>query len=165
MDYSYAEAGVKRKETIGTYAIRVLMVFAVIIAFLISSLHFITLIIGMAVILAVIYFFPKLKVDYEYIYVDGQMDFDKIMGGSKRKTDLRIDFEQVQMMAPQGSHALDPYKNLTLKTKDYSSREEGSKPYVIIYQKGDAAYRILFEPNEKMINAIKLKSPRKVAEY
>lgn len=165
MNQTYAEAGVKRRETASSYGIRALLILAIIVAIFISTLHTIALIISIVIIFGVIYIFPKLKVEYEYIYVDGQLDFDKIMGNSKRKTDLRIDFEQVEIMAPMNSHALDPYKNSNLKTKDYSSRNPEARPYVIIYRKGEKAYKILFEPNENMLEAIKLKNPRKLAEY
>lgn len=165
MNYSYAEAGVKRKETVGTYAIRVLMIFAAIIALLISTFNTIALIAGTAIIIAIVIFFPRLKVDYEYVFVDGQLDFDKIMGGAKRKTALRIDFEQVTIMAPMGSHALDAHNNPSYKVKDFSSRNKDVKPYVIVYRKGEDAYKILFEPSKKMIEAIKSKNPRKVSEY
>ncbi|NLJ90397.1 MAG: hypothetical protein GX323_05800 [Clostridiales bacterium] len=165
MDYSYVETSVKRKETASTYAIRVLMILAAVLSLVFSVGRLLGLIISAAVIIAVIYFFPQLKVDYEYIFVDGQLDFDRILGGNKRKHDLRIDFEQVEVMAIEGSHALDPYKNASLKVKDYSSRNTDIKPYVIIYRKGDTAYRILFEPSERMVEAIRQKAPRKVVDY
>lgn len=165
MNETYAEAGVKRRETAGSYGIRALLILAIIVAIFISTLHTIAFIISIVIIFGVIYIFPKLKVEYEYVYVDGQLDFDKIMGNSKRKTDLRIDFEQVEIMAPMKSHALDPYNNSNFKTKDYSSRNPEARPYVIIYRKGENAYRILFEPNEKMLDAIKSKIPRKLSEY
>ncbi len=165
MDYSYVETTVKKKETIATNTIRVLMVLAAIIVLLFSVTSTLSLIISVIIILAIIYFFPQLKVDYEYIFVDGQLDFDRILGGSKRKHDLRIDFEQVEIMAPKGSHALDSYKNGQFKVKDFSSRDQNAKAYVIIYRKGDTAYRIIFEPSEKMVQAIKQKAPRKLSEY
>lgn len=163
--YSYVETSVKRKETAASYAIRVVMVLAAIFAFFFSLNSVVSFIISVVIIVAIVYFFPQLKVDYEYVFVDGQMDFDRILGGNKRKHDLRINFEQVEVMAPSGSHALDAYQHVQLKTKDYSSRNPEVKPYVIIYRKGDTAYRILFEPSEKMIEAIKQKSPRKVSAY
>ncbi len=164
-NYAYFETSVKRKETIGTYAIRVLMILAAIIAFFVSFYNIVTFIIGVLVIIAMFYFFPQLKVEYEYVYVDGQLDFDKILGGNKRKRDLRIEFEQVEMMAPEGSNELDRFSHLNLKTKNYTSREEGIKPYVIIYTKGDTGYRILFEPSEEMVQGIKQKTPRKISEF
>ena len=41
------------------------------------------------------YLLPRLHVEYEYVFCDGQLDFDKISGGMKRKNMLRIDFENL----------------------------------------------------------------------
>lgn len=165
-DYSYVETAVKKKETAGTYALRVGMILAAIIAFFASFYNLVTLVISIIVIIAVVYFFPQLKIEYEYIFVDGQLDFDVIYGGNKRKHNLRIEFEQVEIMAPKGSHALDQYENgqYDLKVKNYTSRdkERENQIYVIIYKKGNTAYKILFEPTEKMVKAIKQHIPRKL---
>ncbi len=165
MNELYAEAGVKRKETAGTYAIRFLLIFVAFVAFLLTFQNSILLFVSAILIVAIIYFFPRLSVEYEYVFCDGQLDFDKIMGNAKRKTALKIDFEQVEIMAPKGSHALDSYNHVKTVVKDFTSRDKNAKPYVIILREGDTATKILFEPNEKMINCIKLKSPRKVSQY
>ncbi len=165
MNESYAEAGAKRKETAGTFALRFLLVFVAIIAFLLTFQNSILLIVSAILIVVIIYIFPKLSVEYEYVYCDGQLDFDKIMGNAKRKTALKIDFEQVEIMAPEGSHALDGYTYVKTAVKDFSSRRKEVKPYVIVIRKGETATKILFEPNEKMINSIKLRYPRKIAQY
>lgn len=163
-DYSYVEASVKRRETVGSKILKVFMIVVVIFAVFLSLYNIPTFIISLAIIFAVIYFFPRLNVEYEYVFVDGQLDFDKIFGGAKRKTDLRIELEQVEVIAPLDSRTLEQYKEQDFKTKNYTSRDPNIKPYVIIYRKGDTAYKILFEPSETMIKAIKLKSPRKIEE-
>ena len=117
------------------------------------------------IILLVFFFYPRLNVEYEYVFVDGQLDFDKIMGKAKRKTMLRIDFEQVEIMAPYNSHALDSYNNIQLEQKDFSSLSKDSKPYAIIVSKDNKKMKILFEPSEKMLAMIKQKSARKVVTY
>ena len=68
-------------------------------------------------------------------------------------------------MAPLGSHALDSYKHLQAKVKDFTSGNNDVKPYVIMVRQGDTILKILFEPNEKMLNCIKMKSPRKLVNY
>jgi hypothetical protein len=165
MNELYAEAGVKRKETIGTYALRFILIFVAILSFLLASLNTIMLIIGTGLIILIVFMFPRLNVEYEYVFCDGQLDFDKIMGNAKRKTALKIDFEQVEIMAPFGSHELDSYSQGNLTTKDFTSRRKEVKPYVIIYRNGESKLRILFEPNEKMLGCIKMKSPRKLVSY
>ena len=78
---------------------------------------------------------------------------------------LRIDFEQVEIMAPYNSHALDSYNNIQLEQKDFSSLSKDSKPYAIIVSKDNKKMKILFEPSEKMLAMIKQKSARKVVTY
>lgn len=163
-DYSYVEASVKRRETVGSKMLRVFMIVVAIFAVFLSLYNIPTFLISLAIIFAVIYFFPRLNVVYEYVFVDGQLDFDKIFGGVKRKSDLRIELEQVQIIAPLDSHTLDQYKEQSFRTKNYSSRDPNIKPYVIIYRKGDSAYKIIFEPSEDLKKAIKLKAPRKIVE-
>ena len=165
MNELYAEAGVKRKETAGTYALRFLLIFVAIAAFLLTFQNSILLFVSAILIVAIVYIFPRLSVEYEYVFCDGQLDFDKIMSNAKRKTALKIDFDKVEIMAPEGSHALDGYTHVKTVVKDFSSRNKDVKPYVIIMREGEIATKILFEPNEKMINCIKLKSPRKLSQY
>jgi hypothetical protein len=165
MNELYAEAGVKRKETAGTYAIRILLIFAAVLLFIISLSNQIMLFVAAIVIVGIFYFFPRLSLEYEYVFCDGQLDFDKIMGKSKRKNALKIDFEQVEVMAPQGSHALDSYNHIKCDVKDFSSGNKEATPYVIIYRQGEKNLKILFEPNEKMLNCIKMKNPRKLVQY
>lgn len=161
-DYSYVETIVKKEETAKSYAIRVLMILAAVITFFISFINIITTILFIVVIVAILYFFPKLKVDYEYVFVDGQMDFDKILGGNKRKTELRIEFDDIEVMAPHDSPELNRFGHLELKTKNFTSRKKDAPHYVVIYLKGNEVYRILFEPSEQMVEAIRRKVPRKL---
>lgn len=165
MNELYAEAGVKRQQTMGTVAIKAGFIVVAALALLLTTFSIIFFMILVAIIAVMIYLFPRLNIEYEYVFCDGQLDFDKIMGKVKRKTALKIDFDQVEMMAPENSHSLDSFKNAKLEIRDFTSGTKEAKPYVIIYRDGEKAIKILFEPNEKMINCIKMKHPRKVAQY
>lgn len=165
MNQLYAEAGVKRKDTSSTLGLRFLFIFLIVNGFILTLLGGFFTVIGLALSLALIYLYPRLTVEYEYIYVDGQLDFDRISGKAKRKTILRIDMEQVDVVAPMGSHSLDAYSNVEIEKKDFSSRDKSKKPYIIISSAGSRKVQIKFEPNEKMINLMKQKSPRKVSTY
>jgi hypothetical protein len=165
MNQLYAEADVKRKNTIVTMALRFFMILGIVLGFLMLMYGGIFSIIGIVLIIVIVFMFPKLNVEYEYVFVDGQLDFDRITAKSKRKTMLRIDFEQVDIMAPINSHSLDEYKNIQCEQKDYSSREKSDSVYAIISSHGGKKLKILFEPNERMIGMIKQKSPRKVVTF
>ena len=165
MNQLYAEAGVKRKDSTASMGLRMLMIVGIIIGALLLFLGQVFSMVGIVMIVALIYLFPRLNVEYEYIFVDGQLDFDRITGNAKRKTLLRIDLDQVEIIAPAGSHALDSYTYMKLVEKDFSSGNKDSKPYVIVANVEEKKLKILFEPSDKMLSVIKQKSPRKLAAY
>lgn len=166
MNESYAEAGVKRSKTMKSHLIKGAIIFAIVVVFLVGTAFLgpIGTFISSIMIIASIYLFPRLNVEYEYIYCDGQLDFDRITGNSRRKNALRIDFDKVEMVAPVNSHALDNYKHMNLVTKDFSSLNADAKVYAIVCRGERENMRILFEPSEKMLTCIKQKTPRKLSE-
>jgi len=165
MNQSYAEAGVSRKNTASTLALKILMIAAIIVGAFLMMTGGVLGFIGAVIIIVMVFLLPKLNVEYEYIFVDGQIDFDKITGKSRRKTIMRIDMEQVEIIAPKGSHALDAYTNTNCVKMDFSSGSKDAKPYIAIANKDGKKYMIAFEPNELMLAMIKQKSPRKISQY
>ena len=168
MNDLYTEASVKKRVTAMDTFIKVITVFIVAVllggGFLLGEplIGFV----GVIALMFAYYLIPRLSVVYEYVFCDGQLDFDKIMAGEKRKHMYRLDFDQVLLMAPANSHALDSYKNNpNARKKDFSSLEKGRKVYCIVQSEGDIQTLVYFEPNEKMISYIKQKAPRKVSEY
>lgn len=167
MDGLYAEARAKKKVTMKDNLIKFLLVGGMIAFFVLGFLSFSMWFILLGIVfLALGYFFlPKLAVEYEYVFCDGQMDFDKISGGAKRKTMLRVDFEKLVVVAPKNSHALDGYRHNGVAVKDFSSLEENAKVYGMVVTGGEQQTMIYFEPSEKMLAAMKQKAPRKIMEY
>lgn len=164
MNQQYAEAGVKKKDNMLTMAIRVLMIIGILAGIFVITMGSYFILIGMAIAAALIFLMPRLNIEYEYVFVDGQIDFDRIVAKSKRKTLLQVDMEQIEIVAPAGSHALDSYANIQLETKNFSSGDQSVKPYIIIASLEDKKYRIIFEPSEKMLAVMKQKSPRKISQ-
>ena len=168
MNDLYTEASVKKRVTVTDTLIKVVVIFLVtvmiVFGFLLNKMLITFL--GMLGAYVAYTLLPRLKVVYEYIFCDGQLDFDKIMAGEKRKHLYRLDFEQVLIMAPANSHALDSYKsNPATKKIDFTSLEKDRKVYCIVESAGDLQTLVYFEPNEKMLSYIKQKAPRKVSEY
>ena len=46
---------------------------------------------------------PRLSVEYEYLYINGELDVDKIFSKSRRKRAAVYTMEQLELMAPAGS--------------------------------------------------------------
>mgnify|MGYP000976649082 CR=1 FL=1 len=80
MNELYAEAGVKRRENAKSILGRVGMIAFIILSFFISGLAPFLIVLPVVAIVVAVIFFPRLNVEYEYVFCDGQIDFDKIMG-------------------------------------------------------------------------------------
>lgn len=165
MTGSYTEASVKRKADVSTYLAKIGVIFLIGILFtfgmLIGQKVLALLGIGLGC-LCWFYLFPKLDAEYEYIYCDGQIDFDRISGGESRKNVLRIDLDNVEIMAPENSAEMGKYNDSGLKVRDFSSHVKDAKRYCIITSDESNRLKILFEPSETMIELAKNKAPRKV---
>lgn len=167
MEGCYGECVVKRRATMGgafaKAGLLLVTTLLVMLGFLVSWL----LLLGIAAGFLTYFLWPRFDVTYEYVFCDGQLDFDRILGGEARKHGYRIDFEHVEIVAPENSHALDAYKHMNLKHRDYSSliEGEGHKVFVIIHKASDSVEAIRFEPNAEMLALMKNKAPRKIVEY
>ena len=165
MNDMYTEAGVKKQKSAKDALIKVAIFVADAILLFAGMLGIsVLLFLGIAAIVATVYFLPYLNVDYEYIFCDGQFDFDKIMGGNKRKTQLKLDLDNCEVLCPANSHQLDGYTYQKLQVKDFSSGKPEAKTYALVGKelKNNTMVKVIFEPSEKMLAFAKQKAPRKV---
>lgn len=169
MESLYAEAGVHKGTSTFGYFIKVLCI-TILILLTVSSVSALVKVGDLALILPILPFivaicgimyvvFPKLNLDYEYIYCEDRLDFDRIRGKATRKNMLRIEMETVDLVAPITSSKLEQYKDLPIK--DFSSKKEDDK-YVIVTTVKEKKTKILFEPSERMVECMYMKAPRKV---
>ena len=163
MEQSYAEVSVKRKRSIGSIILQALAVIVVLILFFASMIGVrFAIVVLVAAGAALLWFWPRFKTEWEYVFCDGQLDFDKIFGGERRKHILRLELEHVDVVAPLDSSRLDGYRHLAVK--DFSSMMSGAKLYGIATRLPNQEEKvlILFEPNERMIDMMYAKRPNVV---
>lgn len=111
--------------------------------------------------LGIYFVFYLTGVEYEYLYVDKSLSVDKIIAKRTRKRVASFDLERMECCAPQGHDILKEYSGRVMDTKDFSSRYESNadKRYILIY---DGQKKVIFEPSDKLVEAIYMVSPRKV---
>lgn len=164
MNEAYYEVMVSRKKS-------AVMKMIQIVAVIMTVLSVLAFILGMmwglilAVVFGVISYFLKLfnNVEYEYLYVDKELQIDRILAKNSRKRMETIDLNEFEVLAPIRSHELDGYRNRNLKKVDYSSGEEGIENKVYMLVVNDK--QIIFEPTEEMVKTVKMIAPRKVFTY
>ena len=161
MEQSYAEANAKKKMTGAVIALKTILIVLVILVFVATILSGIRLLVllGVAAVFGLIWYWPRFKVEWEYVFCDGQLDFDMIQGGERRKNILRIEIEDADVIAPVDSHRLDGYRHLDVR--DYSSMKENVKVYGIATRRPEKEDKvlILFEPTSRMIDLMDKKCP------
>lgn len=163
MNDSYVEVLVKRQTKPVHTAIKLGMVIVTAL-FALAAVIFSWLLAIPAVILLIVdgIFLPRLALEFEYLYVSGELTIDKIMGKTKRKNCFAVEMEKVECVAPEGSDKLLDYRNMKCVEQDYTSRKEGTKPYICIFHGDKELWRVKFEPNVKMVEMMRQTSPRKV---
>ena len=108
------------------------------------------------------FLFQTLSIEYEYLFVDGTLSIDKILGKARRKKVIECAKEDLLIVAPSDSFVLKDYETKDSKLIDCSSGEKGRKLYTFIYKKGPQHIKLLLEPNDKLIQAYRNTSPSKV---
>ena len=88
MDGLYVEARAKKKVTAKDKLIKFALWGGMVFFFVLGLFSFkmIFILLGLVFMGLVYYMLPKLNVEWEYVFCDGQLDFDRISGGAKRKT-------------------------------------------------------------------------------
>ena len=126
---TYLKAKPSPKRTMARIGFIVLCVVLVYIAvFVLQSMPMLFL----AVVIDgfIIFFMPSGNIAYEYVFVDGQIDFDIIIAGNKRKTKKRTDLEKIDLIAPEDSPSLNQYQRLPLL--DFSSGISSDRHFVAV---------------------------------
>ena len=113
MNDIYVEQLVKRKSDYKNAFYKGLLVFLVA-AFVLMGFFFyrIFLLVAFGMGVAVYYLMQLFDIEFEYLYVNGELDFDKIYAKSRRKRILTVTMAHLEMMAEKGSHHLDSLRTM-----------------------------------------------------
>lgn len=114
-------------------------------------------------VLAYFFALPSTNLEYEYLFVNGEIDVDKVIAKSKRKKMKTINITEADIVAPLDSHRIDYYNNnQRLKVVDYSSGNPQHKRFAVIMKDGTELCKFIIEPDENMAKSIKNSAPSKV---
>lgn len=172
MGDTLVECSIKRKPGAKHFAILALAIAFMVVAFAFFVFYFrngIMFLVGIILCAVISKITASGDEEYEYIFLNGDIDFARIVNKSKRTELLTVSMQEVELVAPKGSEKLRPYENAPkerFQVLDYSSLKADHKDrmYEMICKAENKSYRIIFEPNEKMLEAMWLASPRTVVK-
>lgn len=161
----YQEILIQRKTPVVNKLIKVVAI-ALTALFLAGGfllLNLLVLILGIALGVGCFFLLPRLEVEFEYLYVNGELDIDAIYSKQKRKRIGSYDMEELEILAPEKSHALDHYLSQSgVKIRDFTSGDPQTKSYIMIFSKEQKREILKVELNDVILNDVRRIAPRKV---
>lgn len=122
----------------------VCMFFAIVLGFTVLIL------LAVGILAAGIWILNGVNVEYEYIITNNEMDIDKIIGRRKRKRMITVDISNAEDFAAYSAEAnIDA--NVTVHA---SSGLEKDAHYLLVRHNDYGMVKVIFNPNEKMREAI-----------
>ena len=165
MNEVYAEWLVKRKTPGYVYAVLPLGIVLGIVLFIVCVMLIpvVGYIVGLIPFVGLYYWYVNTKLEYEFIYVTGDLTIDKIISQNRRKRVVALDMANVATVADLSGHFLDGQMgNPQIKKYKYTSGEKDRKLFGVLYSEGGTSSIYIIEPNAKIIECIKKTNPRKV---
>lgn len=163
MNDSYKELMVKKESGMKEKLLRIVCMVPTVLAGILTlgTASAILFIITIALGVLTYFVYQRTDVEYEYLYLDKEINVDKIMAKTRRKRVATLSVEKMEILAPEKSHQLDSYRNRNIKATDYSAGQDlpEQKVYALYYE-GNQKY--LLSLDEDFVKTIKGIAPRKV---
>lgn len=160
MNEFYVEHLIKRNRTWKDYVIKIGMLALTIASVSLVKRHLVFLIVPFILLVITGLVFFNLNVEYEYFYMNGNLEIDRIASKKRRRRIFEMKIYDLDVIAPEGAPETQPYRSV--KKIDYSSRSAGVQRYEMIVTQGKTKRKLILEPNELMLEGMKKIEPRKV---
>ncbi|MBQ7063462.1 MAG: hypothetical protein IJM90_01035 [Firmicutes bacterium] len=116
-------------------------------------------------VLLIFFFWRRIDREYEYIYTDGVIDIDVIYGRSSRKRLLSADAKEFQFISwCKGGQFRAQMDASYDKTLDAGRGGLNDDSYIGVVTYRDKTYKLIFEPDERIVKALRRYIPRKFEE-
>ncbi|MCU6685755.1 DUF6106 family protein [Dorea acetigenes] len=160
MDGFYTEQLIRKRKSVKDLMIEVLLLAVTIVSAAVVFIHFVGIILLIVMIIIDVFVFRALDIEYEYLYLDGDLEIDKIVHKERRKRLFSVNAADVKLLAPSGSDRLNAFKNADVR--DYTSGNPNAEVYEMVVVFSEETKRIVFEPNETILKGMKTLVPQKV---
>ncbi len=165
MDF-FTEIIIKQKKSPMVYLAALGMILATLIVWVFSlalmsipALSSLVGILDVGIVYLSYYVISGFNIEYEYIATNTDLDIDKIVNKRKRKRIISLRLSEIDILAP-----VENARENLAQTKIINAAKSKNDPdaYYIITSKNGQKTKIIFNPNEKMIENAKRFYPERV---
>lgn len=164
MNDGYEEILVKRQKSASDMLLRGLVIALAVVPVIVGVLFVSPLFLLIGAVIGVLGYYlilPNFDLEYEYLYVNGDIDIDKIMSKRKRKRVGSFTKDNLEIMAPTGSDQLASYvKNG--KVLDYTSGDPQKKTWTLVFGSERTSEIVKLELTDTIAQDMRRYAPRKV---
>lgn len=162
----YIEKSIRRQTSAVIKGLNLLWVIATaVVAFEFVFVDYVWFSIPLVVMILITYFVSQnAKLEFDYVYTNGILEITKIKRRRKRKDLLECEMKDVVVIAKSKTEPLQPYTGRSMTTFDCTSHLPEVTLYTMIvrHPKTGTETKVLFEPGDEMLEAMKRISPEKV---
>lgn len=160
----FVEQLIKRKPTVSVTMLKALVWIAVCLIMLpLFASPMAAVLVPIALVfsvLAALFLIKRLHLEFEYALTNNELDVAVIIGQKKRKEMLSICAADIEFMAPICKTYQNEMQNRLIKTTyNAASSDTSDKRWFIIFRYHGELSRLLFEPNQKLIDGLERYNP------
>lgn len=105
----------------------------------------------------------RLNFEFEYSLTNGELEVSLIVGYKKRKPMVSLRFSDIDFMAPVNERYNARFSDKRIETVyNAVSSDDSPDRWFIIFRKDGNLCKLIFEPNEKMVNGLHQYNPHGV---
>ena len=109
------------------------------------------------------YLITSLRLEFEYILTNNEMDVDKIIAQRRRKRLVTVDFKNIEIMAPKTDKYKRDFDPNGIKTVVHAETGDPKDEYFVKFSSEKTGMTLLFfNPDDRIISGARHASPRKV---
>ena len=154
---------VKRVMTTTEKILRAVLIAVTVLCIAAGLMRWPFLLTGIALAVVCCFLVPGFDLEYEYLYVNGELDIDKIMAKQRRKRCVSYDVANLELAAPTDSALLGRYQQQKdIRVRDYTSRMSDTDSWTLVFNSKKGWELVKLELDDEIIGDIKRRAPRKV---
>ncbi len=167
----FVEQLVKKKRGVKEILIVLASILGAIVVLWLMTFAFILPFIGFGVFAVCVVFMyllyflvTSINQEYEYGFTNGILDVDKIINMRKRKKMLEINVRKMEVMGDRKASEFPKYMSDSSVKKVYACTHKDAEDlcFLVFMDESGKNCMLLFNPNEKIVDAIRRYNPQKV---